>query len=306
MRGARWSTDALNPYQLAFVACHLPQPSARTGRPAYTNLELLPGILRVLRSGCRWRDLDEPGHPSGVTHWRRLRYWRRGQHFKALWKRLLDICVQGKWLDLSVLSIDGTLIPSPEFKERTGYSGKHRLVGTKLSVVVDARGTPLSVSLAPGNAHDGALGYLTMKNIYRVPRVLRSVAAAVSRGRDGAAGRPRLRLADVSSLRPEAWLRPGRPQAPRHPRRAGRGVALRARPAPLPAALGGGADAQLAEELPPAALSGGPHERLLRGLPLPRRHRHLRPLRRRLAAQPPRRAADETGRDATLPTRSGF
>lgn len=177
-----WPTDVLNQYQLAFVARHLPQPAASTGRPAYMNLDLLPGILRVLRCGCRWRDLDAPGYPSGVTHWRRLRYWKEKRHFKQLWKRLLDILVMGKWLDLAVLCIDGTLIPSHEFKERTGYSGKHRLVGTKLSIVVDARGVPLALSLAPGNVHDGALGYLTVKNIYRPPRVLRPIVAAVSSG----------------------------------------------------------------------------------------------------------------------------
>src|SRR5918998_1456640 len=177
-----YPTDVLTNTQIAFLATRLPEPKAETGRPAYTNSQLLPGILRILRSGCRWRDLDLPGYPSGVTHWRRLRYWKQRAHFKALWKRLLDILVMGKWLDLSVLCIDGTLIPSPAFKERTGSSGKHRLVGVKLSIVVDGRGTPLAVSLAPGNVHDGALGYLTVKNIYRPPRVLRPIAAAVSRG----------------------------------------------------------------------------------------------------------------------------
>jgi hypothetical protein len=37
-------------------------------------------------------------------------------------------------LDLLVLALDGTLIPSHEFKERTGYSGKHRLMGTNLFI----------------------------------------------------------------------------------------------------------------------------------------------------------------------------
>ena len=44
--------DVLTARQLEFVARLLPEPNATTGRPAYSNLELLPGILRVLRSGC--------------------------------------------------------------------------------------------------------------------------------------------------------------------------------------------------------------------------------------------------------------
>ena len=54
------------------------------------------------------------------------------------------------------LAIDGTLIPSHEFKERTGYSGKHRQMGTKLSLIVEGRGTPLAVTIAPGDVHDVA------------------------------------------------------------------------------------------------------------------------------------------------------
>ena len=60
------STDFLILRQLAFIADRLPEPpNAPTGRPHYTNYELLPGILRVLRSGCPWRDLDRPGSPGG-------------------------------------------------------------------------------------------------------------------------------------------------------------------------------------------------------------------------------------------------
>jgi transposase len=83
--------------------------------------------------------------------------------------------VQGKRLDRSLISLDGTPIPSPEFTEQTDYSGMHRSVGTKLSVIVDRAGTPLAVSVAPGNNHDGALGFLTLTNIYKPPPILRGI-----------------------------------------------------------------------------------------------------------------------------------
>jgi transposase len=144
---------------------------------------LLPGILRLLRSGCRWRDLSLPDYPSGVTYWRRLRFWEeKGIFLKTLY-RLLDILIMGKRLDCSVVSIDGTLIPSYEFKEVTGYSGKHRQVGVKVSVLVDKHGTPLSFSYAPGNYHDQILSYPTLKNSYTVPKQLRSLANVVFQGR---------------------------------------------------------------------------------------------------------------------------
>ncbi|HLL49381.1 MAG TPA: transposase, partial [Thermomicrobiales bacterium] len=143
------TSDVLTSRQLVFIAERLPEPpQAPTGRPHYSNRDLLPGILRVLRSGCRWRDLDRPGSPSGVTHWRRLRYWHRKTGYRRVWRTLLNILVQSKRLDRSLVSLDGTLIPSQEFTEQTGYSGKHRAVGTKLSLLVDRAGIPIAVSVA--------------------------------------------------------------------------------------------------------------------------------------------------------------
>jgi transposase len=170
------SSDVLTPRQLAFIAERLPEPPHRLrGRRPYSNLQLLPGILRVLRSGCRWRDLDRPGYPSGITHWRRLRYWHRGRGYRRAWHSLLNFLVQGKRLDRSLVSLDGTLIPSQEFTEQTGYSGKHRTVGTKLSLLVDRAGTPLAISVAPGNYHDTPLGVITLANIFKPLPILRDI-----------------------------------------------------------------------------------------------------------------------------------
>jgi transposase len=113
-----------------------------------------------------------------VTHWRRLRYWHRNKGYRQVWRTLLNLLVQSKRLDRSLVSLDGTLIPSQEFPEQTGYSGKHRMVGTKLSLLVDRDGIPLAVSVAPGNYHDGALGFLTLAtlaNIYQPPPILRGI-----------------------------------------------------------------------------------------------------------------------------------
>jgi hypothetical protein len=55
---------------------------------------------------------------------------------------------------LKVVSIDGTVIPSYEFQETIGYSGKHRRIGVKISSVVDALGVPLSLVFAAGRTND--------------------------------------------------------------------------------------------------------------------------------------------------------
>ncbi len=125
-----YTTDVLTDAQVIFIAQQLPSPKATTGRPAYSNQELLPGILRVLRSGCRWRDLNLPGYPDGSTHWRRLRLWRKGLHFRWLWKRILKLLdeqnPEEKERRFKRLSIDGTLLQSFAFREKTGLTSPLR------------------------------------------------------------------------------------------------------------------------------------------------------------------------------------
>jgi len=158
------TTDVLNINQLEYLASRLPFPKADTGRPSYTNIELLPGILKVLRSGCRWRDLDRKAYPSGVTHWRRLRFWGLKFGLKNAWNILLRKLDELSKLDLRIASVDGSLVPSFNFFDTTGYSGKDKKTGTKISTLVDFLGTPLNVLFAPGNKHDLPLALPTIAN----------------------------------------------------------------------------------------------------------------------------------------------
>jgi transposase len=158
-----YPTDVLTNTQIAFLASHLPEPKAETGRPAYTNRQLLPGILRVLRSGCMWRDLDLPGYPSGITHWRRLRFWMKEQALKVIFLVLSKLYIRHERLQsLRRLSLDGTFIPSFEFADTTAYAGKYRKTGVKIATLVNANGVPLSFAFATGSTHDLNLAIETM------------------------------------------------------------------------------------------------------------------------------------------------
>ena len=55
---------------------YLPQhpPSFNGGRPRADDRECLEGILWLLRTGARWRDIPVD-LPSGSTCWRRLQEW---------------------------------------------------------------------------------------------------------------------------------------------------------------------------------------------------------------------------------------
>ena len=154
----------MNQEQLEYLASKLPSPNANTGRPSYSNLELLPGILKVLRSGMRWRDLDRPDCPSDVTHWRRLRFWESKLGLKNTLNLILKTLDLKQKINLQISSIDGSLIPSFNFLDTTGYSGKYNRTGTKLSSLVDFLGTPLNIVFAPGERHDMPLAMPTIAN----------------------------------------------------------------------------------------------------------------------------------------------
>lgn len=158
------TTDVLSTSQLEYLASKLPTPKAKTGRPSYSNIELLPGILKVLRSGMRWRDLDHRRFPSGVTHWRRLRFWGAKFGLKNTWNLILQKLNNLNKLNLDIASIDGSLIQSFNFLDTTGYSGKYKKTGTKISTLVDFLGTPFNIVFASGNKHDMPLAIPTITN----------------------------------------------------------------------------------------------------------------------------------------------
>ena len=65
-----------------------PAPSAQGGRPRRAARECVEGILWVLRSGARWKDL--PAHfPSPPTCWRRFQDWSEAGVWTKAWARLL-------------------------------------------------------------------------------------------------------------------------------------------------------------------------------------------------------------------------
>jgi transposase len=68
----RFVSDVLWVRIEAFLPVRLPQPKG--GRPWADDRECLEGILFVLRSGGRWKDIPVD-LPSPSTCWRRLQEW---------------------------------------------------------------------------------------------------------------------------------------------------------------------------------------------------------------------------------------
>lgn len=209
--------------QLKLVASLLPEPIADTGRPAYTNNQLLPGILRVLRSGCRWRDLDLPGYPSGVTHWRRLRFWQEHGVLGTVWSWVLAQLAKHHRVRLKTTSLDGSLVPSFAFVQTTGYSGRHHRTGVKVSSIVEENGLPLGAVFACGNIPDIDLATATIEEV-KIGRRTRPRIVLADKGYDSRNLRKALRIRGIKTNIPEREYdhRRKRGRPPKYSKRLGR------------------------------------------------------------------------------------
>ena len=90
-----------------------PAPVAKPfgGRPAHSHRDCLEGILFVLLTGCRWKDLPRSLPSKSVCH-QRLKTWTKAGIFQRVWQRLLELKDDLRQLDLTTLLADATFIPA--------------------------------------------------------------------------------------------------------------------------------------------------------------------------------------------------
>jgi transposase len=93
------------------IAPHLPEhrPSPKGGRPWANDRECLEGILWLLRSGSRWRDIPVD-LPSGSSCWRRLQEWAGEGVLQEIHTLLIEELGELGALDLDELLGDATFI----------------------------------------------------------------------------------------------------------------------------------------------------------------------------------------------------
>ena len=86
----RLTSAELSDEQWALIAdlFPVPPPDPRGGRPRADARRCLEGILWVLRSGARWKDMPR-SFPSYVTCWRRFTEWSLRGVWDRAWERLV-------------------------------------------------------------------------------------------------------------------------------------------------------------------------------------------------------------------------
>lgn len=95
------------------------QRGRRVGRPRHSPRSVLNGILWVLRSGARWKDL--PGeYPSYQTCHRRFQEWQSDGTFDRIAYTLAEELLARGHLDLRECAIDGTFASAKKGARSSG------------------------------------------------------------------------------------------------------------------------------------------------------------------------------------------
>lgn len=87
-----------------------PPPKA-TGRPRQNDRLVLEGVLWVLRTGARWKDLPERFPPYQTCH-RRFQQWVRSGLLDRILQALYEDLLERGQINLGEWFIDGMYVPS--------------------------------------------------------------------------------------------------------------------------------------------------------------------------------------------------
>jgi transposase len=87
------------------------KPSSKGGRPRANERRCFEGILWVLRSGARWKDLPAQ-YPSPSTCWRRLQEWEEQNVWLSIWRSFLGELDELGRLDWEETFADGSFAPA--------------------------------------------------------------------------------------------------------------------------------------------------------------------------------------------------
>lgn len=107
---AMLKTLKLSESQWACICPLLPAHN-REGRPRADDRRTVEGILYVLRTGCRWKDLPRE-YGSSVTCWRRFVAWEADGTWARIWQALLPTLDTAARMVWAQALLDGRVTPS--------------------------------------------------------------------------------------------------------------------------------------------------------------------------------------------------
>lgn len=115
---------------------------------------MLGGILWVLKTGARWRDLPDRYSPYQTCH-RRLQQWGRSGAMEQVLQAFASTLLEQRRIDLSEAFIDGTFVPAKRGGAAVGPTKRGK--GTKIMAVADRSGLPIALHIESAPPHEVTL-----------------------------------------------------------------------------------------------------------------------------------------------------
>lgn len=145
-------------------------PAERTGKPGRpwsSHRQIINGILYALYTGVPWRDLPaEFGKYQTVFN--RFRRWVREDRWSRIVRRVIGHHRSESEIDFRLWCVDGTIVrahraaagalkrgmTAEESAEINGLGRSRGGFSSKLHVITDGQGKPLSVTVTPGQCNE--------------------------------------------------------------------------------------------------------------------------------------------------------
>lgn len=152
----------------------------KRGRKRKKNIRhVVNGILKMVRTGAQWRNIDEVYGP-----WQSIYYYFRKWKKEGTWGRILKLLVenerirQGKNAQASASAIDTQSVKKGSFVSLDcGIDGNKKINGRKRSLLVDTLGLPLVIHVGPANEHDGQAGLNILHQISNISERMKLIRA---------------------------------------------------------------------------------------------------------------------------------
>jgi transposase len=141
-----------------YLKRRLPKPPKPKGpgRPRANDRDVLDGIWHVLWTGCQWKSIErEWFHVSSSVLHERFQTWREQGIFDQLFQRIVRYYAREHGIGWKWQSVDSMASPAPLGGDQTGKNPTDRAkLGSKLHILVDEHGAPLSIYITGANQND--------------------------------------------------------------------------------------------------------------------------------------------------------
>jgi putative transposase len=140
-------------------------PIKSTGRPKADRRRVLDGIIFRLRTGTQWNHIPKVYGDDSTIH-RYFQKWVESGVFEKIWAMLVEEGEKLGKVNWRWQSADSALGKARLGGDEIGPNPTDRAKnGTQRSLLVEAKGGPLAVVVAPANVHDTKLLSETLKRM---------------------------------------------------------------------------------------------------------------------------------------------